>query len=49
MTPIEYDIIVFKEEEKMGDWDSFIHGLNSFSEDFMNQRNQPTLENRESL
>ena len=49
MTPIEYDAIGYEEEGEMGAWDSFIHSLNSFSDDFMNQRNQPTLENRGSL
>jgi len=37
------DIIVFT---KKGGWDSLAGSLDKFSEDFMQSRNQPELENR---
>ncbi len=40
------DIIVFT---KKGGWDSLSGSLDKFSEDFMQSRNQPELENREKL
>jgi len=30
-------------------WDSLIHSLDDFSDDFMRERNQPDLDKRESL
>lgn len=34
---------------KKAGWDDFFSSLNEFSDDFMNERNQPELQEREEL
>ncbi|MBP9561024.1 MAG: antitoxin [Syntrophorhabdaceae bacterium] len=41
------NLVILIPHEKF--WESFVDGLNKFTEDFMNAREQPTLESRDNL
>jgi len=42
-------MVVLIPKERMNKWDDFFNNLDNFSEDFMTERVQPTLDKREEL
>ena len=46
VTKIGDAVVLFPHSKK---WDSLLNSLDKFSDDFMNERKQPELENREEL
>ena len=46
VTKIGDAVVLFPHSKK---WDSLLNSLDKFSDDFMNERKQPGLENREEL